>query len=49
MKSSRRFSAATGTEKAKIRKLIQRGWVPGLKIGDILSNRKRRKGVAQDE
>ena len=49
VKSFIRKSAASGTDRAKIEKLVRRGWQPGLKIGDVLSNRKRRKGVAQDE
>jgi hypothetical protein len=49
MKSYLRKSSASGTDRAKIEKLVRRGWQPGLKIGDVLSNRKRRKGVARDE
>jgi hypothetical protein len=47
MKSPYRSSKASGTEKAKIDKLIRRGWQPGKRIGDILSN--RRKGVGRYE
>jgi hypothetical protein len=44
MKTFLRKSAASGTERAKIRKLIRRGWHPGLKIGDVLSGRRKRNG-----
>lgn len=47
MKSARRFSKASGTERAKIEKLIRRGWQPGKRIGGVLSN--RRKGVGRCE
>jgi hypothetical protein len=47
MKSALRFSKASGTERAKIKKLIRRGWRPGKRIGDILSN--RWKGVGHSE
>jgi hypothetical protein len=51
MKSFLRKSAASGTERAKIEKLVRRGWQPGIKIGDLLagSRRNRRKGVGRDE
>jgi len=49
MKNFLRKSAASGTDRAKIEKLVRRGWQPGIKIGDVLSNRRRRKGVARDE
>jgi len=47
MKSSRRFSKASGTERAKVEKLIRRGWEPGKRIGEVLRN--RRKGVGRCE
>ena len=47
MKSAMRFSKASGTERAKIEKLIRRGWQPGKRIGDVLKN--RRKGVGRDK
>jgi hypothetical protein len=48
MKSFRRFSAASGTEKAKIRRLIARGWKPGFRVGDFIGGKKR-KGVGRHE
>ena len=48
MKTYLRKSAASGTERAKISKLIRRGWHPGLKIGDVLSSRRRAKGGAYE-
>ena len=47
-KSALRFSKASGTEKAKIRRLIARGWKPGFRVGDFLGG-KRRKGVGRSE
>ena len=47
MKSHLRFSKASGTERAKIKKLIRRGWEPGKRIGDFAS--KKSKGVGRDE
>lgn len=47
MKSALRFSKASGTERAKIEKLIRRGWQPGKRIGDVLRN--KRKGVGRYE
>ena len=48
MKSALRYSKASGTEKAKIERLIRRGWKPGFRIGDFLGG-KRRKGVGRHE
>jgi len=44
MKSKNRYSAASGSERAKLRKLQQRGWRPGRGyIGDWLRSVKRQK------
>jgi hypothetical protein len=44
MKNHTRFSKASGSEKAKLRKLRQRGWTPGAGyIGDWLRSPKRQK------
>jgi hypothetical protein len=48
MKSANRWSKASGTEKAKIARLIRRGWKPGFRIGDFLGG-KRQKGVGRHE
>jgi hypothetical protein len=43
MKSFLRKSAASGSDRAKIEKLVRRGWQPGIKIGDVLGNRRRKQ------
>lgn len=42
MKSYLRKSAASGTDQAKIEKLIARGWRPGLTIGEVLGRKPKR-------
>jgi hypothetical protein len=44
VKSFLRKSAASGTDRAKVEKLVRRGWMPGIKIGGVLSNRRKKKG-----
>ena len=46
MKSHLRFSKASGSERAKIQRLVRRGWRPGIRIGDFLS--RKWKGVARE-
>ena len=48
MKSTRRFSKASGTDRAKVEKLIRRGWEPGKAIGKVLSRSNRRGGQAHE-
>jgi hypothetical protein len=50
-KSHLRWSAASGTAKRKIERLLRRGWQPGLAIGKILEDRRhkeRRPQVSQE-
>ena len=43
MKSHKRFSKASGSELAKLKKLEQRGWTPGAGyIGEWLRSEKRK-------
>ena len=42
-----RRSKASGTDRAKVERLLKRGWHPGKRIGNYLSN--RQKGVGRDE
>jgi hypothetical protein len=48
MKSAIRGSRASGTEKAKIEKLIRRGWKPGFRIGDFLGGKKKKASWAHE-
>jgi len=45
MKSTLRWSRASGSTRRKIDLLIQRGWRPGLKISDVLKRRTRQDGA----
>jgi hypothetical protein len=45
MKSSIRFSKASGSDHRKIERAIRRGWHPGLSISDVLKRRKRQDGA----
>lgn len=46
MKNHTRFSKASGSERAKLRKLQQRGWCLGMgRIGDWLRSPRRLKRV----
>ena len=47
MKSSRRWSAASGSTKVKVLKILARGWEPGLAIGKVLEDRKRARRQPQ--
>jgi len=48
MKSHKRFSKASGSERAKLRKLEQRGWRPGRGyVGDWLRSSRRQKKVVE--
>jgi hypothetical protein len=38
-----RWSAASGTAKQKVLRILARGWEPGLAIGKVLESRKRKR------
>ena len=46
MKSAMKFSKASGTERAKVEKLIRRGWRPGCRVSDFLHRRKHQRRLA---
>jgi hypothetical protein len=41
MKSHLRWSAASGSAKVKVLRILARGWEPGLAIGKVLEDRRR--------
>ena len=41
MKSHLRWSAASGSQKVKVLRILARGWEPGLAIGKVLHDRRR--------
>jgi hypothetical protein len=47
MKSHLRWSAASGSAKVKVLRILARGWEPGLAIGKVLADRRRAKRQPQ--
>lgn len=45
-KSYMRQSAASGGDRAKIERLIRRGWRPGLTFREVLGRNRNRRGPA---
>jgi len=46
-KSHLRWSAASGSAKQKVLRILARGWEPGLAIGKVLADRSRAKRQAR--
>jgi hypothetical protein len=49
MKSTLRYSKASGSTKRLVERVIQRGWQPGDQPGWFLGSRKRQRRIAAGE